>query len=485
MKEEILRIQNGEKQEKETRVLRDIHLEISKGECIGVISDNQHARNTLINILNGNDRFDEGKIYFQEERVSTNISQNLFREKILLLDSHSNKSSELTVEDIIFVMNPGEINGLRLKSHVCQNTDEIFKKFNLSIKQKKKVTRLSVLERYQIELIKGYINNYSVVVLMDLSHVLNDEDRNKFMELVVQMRMHGMAFFMVENNEKILFEYADKINVLSQGIMNYILEQDEFEISTLHKVLIGARKKFEESEIYRNNKEFLKSSKEVLNFSEVSTNMLNNVSFSICAGEIVSLVCVDSYQGQDIIELLKGNIKEYQGTISLNNHNFIPNDIYHAIKKEVCFVEENPSKQGKLLFYNMNVMENLSLIMAQKTGHIIIRKRYERSIVKESREFFDESVFQKQIEELTVVERQKLAYFKWYLYNPDLIICNQPLAGTDIFMRQVTEEMIQKFSEKGIAVLVITSNLSIANEIGDRVILIKNEEVFENYQTKK
>lgn len=481
MREEILRIHNGDKQEKETHVLRDIQLEISKGECIGIITDNQHARNTLLNILNGNDCFDHGKIYFDEDRIMLSESQKVFSEKILLIDSYSQKSKELTVEDVIFVLTPGQSNGFYLKRKVCKNVEEVFKSFNISINQKEHVSKLSVLEWFQVQLIKGYINNFSIVVLVDISHVLNDEDRKKVMELVVQMRMYGMAFFMVENNEKILFEYVDKINVLSQGRSNYILEQDEFEISTLHKVLIGSRRRVERTEKYKKNRMLFNSKKEVLNISKVSTKMLKDVSFSVYAGEIVSLVCVDSYQGQDIIELLKGDIQDYEGTITLNHQIYYPKDIHGAMERDICFVEENPSKRGKLLFYNMSVMDNLTLIMAQKTKNIIMRKRYERSIIKESKEFFDESIFSKSIRELSTVERQKLAYFKWYLYNPELVICNQPLAGTDIFMRQITEEMIQKFAKKGIAVLVITSNLSVANEIGDRVILIKNGEIIDNY----
>lgn len=480
MREEILRIHNGEKKQKETQILRDIHLEISAGECIGIISDNQYARNTLLNILNGNNCLDHGKVYYKEERIPLQESQKAFIKNVLLLDPRMKKSKELKIEDILFVMNHESVNGFCLASQIYKKTSDIFRQFGVFLDQKEKVSKLSILEKCQLGLMKAYINNYSIVVIADISYILNDEDRIQFMELVAQMRMRGMAFFMIENNEKVLFENVDKICVLTQGATNYVMEQDEFEVNILHKALIGNTIKFKEQKKKRGLQN-QKKPKEVLKFSNVSTRMLKEVSFSIQSGEIVSLVCVDSYQGQDIIDLLKGTITEYKGTISLNNQIYSPLDIHLAMQEDVCFIEENPTKPGKLLFYNMNVLDNLSLIMAQKTKQILMGKRYERSIINESKEFFDKSVLQKQVGELSAVEKQKLAYFKWYLYNPDLIICNQPLAGTDIYMRNVTEEMIQKCAEKGIAVLVITANVSVAYEIGNRVILIKNGEIFENY----
>ena len=473
MKKEILRICNGNKKLRNFYVLRDIHLEIAEGECIGIISDSQYARNILVDILCGNKCFDCADILYKEKKISFNQSQKLLCSKIYFMNPSARIAREFSVEDVLFAMNREKAISFRLIGKLCKDINRIFQEFNLPLSQKDKIINLSILERCQLELINAYVNGYSVIVITDLSHLLSDYDRDEFMKLVRQLRMKGMAFFVIDNSEESLFEYTDRICVLRQGTTNYMLEPEEFDTSTLNILLRGCLDSWDPGNSSNKRKGQNSHPKEVLKLSHVSAGMLHEVSFSIHSGEITSLVCPDSYQGKDIMNLLKGYTAEYEGKIYFNGQVYSPVDARQGGEMKICYIEENPIEPGKLLFYNMNVLDNLSLIMLSKMNKHIIRKCYEKSIQKESKEFLGEDIFQKQVSELTDVEKQKLAYFKWYLYNPDLIVCNQPFVGTDIYTKQVTKEMIYKYAKKNIAVLAITSNINMAKEIGGNTIIIK------------
>lgn len=473
MKKEIIRICSGNKKLRNSYVLRDIQLEIAEGECMGLISDSQYARNNLVDILCGNKCFDHADIFYKEKKISFNQSQKLLCSEIYFMNPGARIAREFSVEDVLFAMNREKADSFRLIGKLCKDINLIFQEFNLPLSQKDRIINLSILKRCQLELINAYVNGYSAIVITDLSHLLSDYDREKFIKLVRRLRMKGMAFFIIDNNEEILFEYTDRICILRQGTTNYMLEPEEFDTGTLNILLRGTADSCDPEHNSNKRKGQNSHPKEVLKLSHVSAGMLHEVSFSIHSGEIVSLVCPDSYQGKDIMNLLKGYTAGYEGEIHFNGQVYSPVDPRKGGEMKICYIEENPIEPGKLLFYNMNVLDNLSLIMLSKMNKHIIRKCYEKSIQKESKEFLGEDIFQKQVSELTDAEKQKLAYFKWYLYNPDLIVCNQPFVGTDIYTKQVTKEMIYKYAKKNIAVLAITSNINMAKEIGGNTIIIK------------
>ena len=69
MAEELLRLQNIYKNFGNVKVLKDVNININKGEVVALIGDNGAGKSTLIKIIAGNFKQTEGQIIFENEKI--------------------------------------------------------------------------------------------------------------------------------------------------------------------------------------------------------------------------------------------------------------------------------------------------------------------------------------------------------------------------------------------------------------------------------
>jgi ABC-type sugar transport system ATPase subunit len=142
--------------------------------------------------------------------------------------------------------------------------------------------------------------------------------------------------------------------------------------------------------------------------------------------------------------------------------------MWDAIRKGVVFIEEDPI--DKMLFYDMSVLDNLCFTMSNKVKGLWFHRKYRKSIIRHLGPVFGEATLQMQMSKLEPVMLQRLAYSKWLLYVPKVVVCKRPFSAADVHMRQVTEQLINTYVMKGIAVLILTSNVSEAHTMGEKII---------------
>ena len=76
------------------------------------------------------------------------------------------------------------------------------------------------------------------------------------------------------------------------------------------------------------------------------------------------------------------------------------------------------------------------------------------------------------VEELSVIERQKLAFLKIYMMAPKVLLCEQPFFDADTQMKEVTIDVLRKLAARGIAVIVLTIQLDIMDWFGGEELYI-------------
>jgi ABC-type sugar transport system ATPase subunit len=158
--------------------------------------------------------------------------------------------------------------------------------------------------------------------------------------------------------------------------------------------------------------------------------------------------------------------------MKLEAKKYQPMGVWDAIKKGVCFIEEDPIT--KMLFFDMTVVDNLCFTMSNKVKGFWLHRKYRKSIIKHVENIFDEEILKTPMAKLEPVTLQKIAYSKWLLYMPKVVVCKKPFSAVDVHMRQVTEQLLHFYAKEGIAVLILTSNISEAHTMSGRVLQLKS-----------
>lgn len=462
MKEELIRIENGKIRKGDH--LLDIDVEISRGESIGIISDNLMNSEAFLDFFRGNLRLEQGKAYFFGERTSIEEIGKRITESTMILERKNKFSPELTAWDFLVALRGGiGRNGKKeqLKRFYSPEAEEIRKNLEIDFQWRDSLVSLAPLSLCRLYLFKAWFYHYEIMVLGHITEVLRENDIHKLMEYVEYFLQRGMAFLLVDQESDFLFSHTCRIDILKNGITCYRLFPEQFDQETLIRIMRGKDygKESDMDKITDKKEKNASISAPVLEFDKVVSDMTDELTFQIRKGEIGVLLDYNYQTALEIRKIFFNEKRWKRGQIRVNGIACSPAVLSSMLGKEIGIQLENPVKKGKTLYYNLSGLENLSSMLIPKMGSRIVRKKIEQNIMKEASEWFDEELLKQKISEWTPEDRLRLSYYKWYLVNPQILICFFPFSGTDFLKYRIIMNMLTMCAEKGMAILMISTDI--------------------------
>lgn len=474
MKEELIVIENGQMRKNGKLIFSDLNLQIYKNQIIGIIFDSVVERKYLREFFQGDLHLCEGKTYLEGNKADTAETEKYLRENFTIIKRESSLIHNLHIEENVFVFKDRK--KLINRRKYLREIQKLLKQFNLELKLNRSVSELSVKERVIVELLKAYAENKKVVILMHISGFLKRNELNEIFLLLKQMQQ-GRTFVLIEQFENIIFEWTDQIVVIRHGKTAGIYNSGTINRELLYSALINENTTKKIAGIDKIDLNDDMENEPVLKFESVSTNFLMGFSMEIGAGEVLKIYYMDDESCEHIINLLKGDRKTLSGNILLMGKEYRVNNIIQAVDHGVCFIEESPYEN--MLFYNMSVRDNLCLALSKKVPLFWMRKRFIKSIDQLVKTFNLESIIKIRLRRLEPHILQQIAYYKWYLYAPKVVICIKPFTEIDIHLQEITVEMISNLKRRGIAVIILTSNYSELYRVDGDTIYMKNGRVID------
>lgn len=495
MLEELLRIENGVVIVKGQELIKGLYLQAYKGEILGLLSDNIIEKQCILDILNGKITLDYGRVFFDEKRISETV-QIVFKNKIAVIESKSKLVDNLTVAENIFVVRGGFKKYFVHKKMLYKQTYGLLSEFHLNIKPNMYAGRLTPLERCMVELVKAYATGHRLIVCSDFTSFLSSFDIENVISLIIWLKKKGIGFIMIENYENVLFEYSDRFAIINHGKTIRIFDREDIDKDKIYSLLIGEENdqlNIEQQTLIKgydnlwnnyiqtihNGKLDEKEASILFEVKHISTSILSDISFRIHKGEILNILYQDFVSENELLKLLSGEVKKISGEMKLEAKEYEPVRFWDAIKKGVCFVSEDPTTN--MIFSDMSVIDNLCFTMANKVGNLWMHKKYKKSIMKNMESIFGKEILKTPITNLKPIDLLKIAYCKWLLYLPKIIVCIKPFSAVDVHMKKATEQLIRAYTRKGIGVIVLTSNSSEAHVMGGKVLVLKKGKIVNEY----
>lgn len=483
MKEELIVIEEGEISVRGTPLFTDLYLQVYKGEVFGVVFGNVTDRKCLLELFLGERPLSGGKVFIGNKRSSYVDSLTFFKKEATIIDKHSKLIENLTIEENIFLFTDENIIVSTRKYKAFLQT--VLNKFNLDIQINRTIGDLPAKEKIIIELLKAYYEDKKLVVLNHISGLLLNNDLEDIHALIQKLRKYGIAFIIIESYNNIVFEWVNSFLLIQDGKTAGIFDTKHHNNRQLNKIILSNSTTFGSSILKSTNHENdLLNTMPILEFKNISTSHIHNLNFKIGAGEILNMFFMDDDSFEHIIDILKGFIKPISGEIILCGQRLNINNINQAVRKGICFIEESPYENT--LFYNMTLKDNLGLALSNKVPFYWLRKRYRKSLDYLIESFHLEEYLDTKLRKLDPRILQEVAYLKWYLYAPHLVVCIKPFTESDINLQEITKEMMLILKARGISVLILTSMLSKNHRIDGDTVYIKNGQMIdesEMYET--
>ena len=474
--EYILEMKEIQKSFPGVKALKGVTFQVKPGEVHSLMGENGAGKSTLIKILTGVYEKDAGSIIFDGKEVdikSTIEAQNL---GISTVYQELNMIPYLSVgENIYLGRYPKKGKKIDWKS-LYINAQKLLDDMGLHIKAEAVLNSYGTAAQQMVSIARAISLNCKIIVLDEPTSSLDTDEVQMLFSLVRKLQKKNIAVIFISHRLDEVYEISDRITILKDGEWEGTYLISELSQNELITKMVG-RELEQKEKIPREHKN---SSEEcVIELSKiVSRPKLKNISLKVKKGEIVGLAGLLGAGRTETAQVMFGYTVPDSGEIKIKGTSVKLKSPRDGVEHKMAFCTENRREEG--IIPNMSVRDNI-LLSSLKTvsrhgflnrldGDRIVKQYIERLHIKTP------SPNQK-IKNLSGGNQQKVILARWLSTQPDFIIFDEPTRGIDVGAKRDVENLVAEIADMGLAVLLISSEMSELARNCDRVYVLRDGNV--------
>ena len=223
----------------------------------------------------------------------------------------------------------------------------------------------------------------------------------------------------------------------------------------------------------------VKIGKEVLRVEGLTKDKtFSNVTFNVRAGEVLGVSGLMGAGRTEIMQAIFGNLSYESGDIFIEGEKVTIKNPRQAIAAGIGFITEDRKTEGLLL--EKSIAENIEIAnLGKVSNHKVISKNKQEELVKKGIDEFRIKCFGPwhECNNLSGGNQQKVVLAKWIYTEPKILILDEPTRGVDIGAKKEIYNVINDLAAKGVAVIMVSSELPEVLGMSDRIMVVREVEV--------
>ncbi|RTL55228.1 MAG: ABC transporter ATP-binding protein [Bradyrhizobiaceae bacterium] len=198
--------------------LRDVSINLSAGEIVGLIGPNGAGKTTLVNVITGVQQPDEGTIVFEGQRIDRVSAYRIARRGIGRTFQIVQPFPRMTVLENVAAgaMFAGKA---RSVAEARERAAECLEFVGLSTVSATPASQLTLPNRKRLELAKGLATNPRLLLLDEVNAGLNATEIDGALELIRAIAARGITILLIEHLMKVVMHACSRVVVLHQGAL--------------------------------------------------------------------------------------------------------------------------------------------------------------------------------------------------------------------------------------------------------------------------
>ena len=460
----------------------DVHRqEVACGEVHALMGENGAGKSTLCKLLTGLYQPDRGDIIFMGNKVSYRTTTEAMAAGINMVYQERNLIPHLTGAQNIMLGNEITKMGVILDEREIRATAyKIRDELGIDIPLDMPVGHLSAGVQQSIEIVRAFSTNPKLLILDEPTAVLTPQETRELFVQLKHLKEMGHTIIFISHKLQEIKEICDRITILRLGKCVGTREVAGITEQEMSRLMVGR------DVILDIEKKPAKTGRAVLKVSNIrlkknaSRYILNNVSFSVRAGEILGVAGVEGNGQRELSDLITGLEEFEEGEILINGQKIRNKKVGEIRKLGVSHISEDRMTFGAVA--DASVEENLISDRFQE-------KEYNKGFLfdhKKIAELSDKLIRQylikcddrdQEVGMLSGGNIQKVVVAREFSSSPKLIIANQPTRGIDVGASEFIRNKLVELRDEGMAVLLISADLNEILEVSDSIIVMNNGEI--------
>lgn len=453
--------------------LREVHFDLRAGEVHSLMGENGAGKSTLMKILAGVHQPDAGTIRIDGKTVTVGSPAEAAAHGIAIIHQELNTVPDMTVAENLALGREPTSRGVLDRRALLQQAHEKLQRIRANVDPRLPMRRLSVGMQQMVEIARAVAEDARVLILDEPTAALSETEAQRLFTLIEEMREQGIGLIYISHRMEEVWRLSDRITVFRDG--QYIATSDRGELTpeAVVKQMIGR----EVDDLYvRDDHAFGEPALEVRGLT--GRGGIGPVDLTVHAGEVVGLVGLIGAGRTEIARLIAGADRATGGTIMVGGKRVSNSSPEAGIRHGIGMLPESRKEQA--LFPDLSIRDN---IVAASLGRFtrfgtLQRRKIAREVAKrvESLRIRSSSTNQL-VRTLSGGNQQKVVLARWLTVGPKVLILDEPTRGVDIGAKHEIYRMINEQARKGIAILVVSSDLPEALGVSDRVLVVRDGQI--------
>lgn len=448
-------------------VLKGLDISLMKGEVHAILGGNGSGKSTLMKIISGTYQYSNGAIKYLGKEVNFTRPYQAHREGIYLVPQEPKIFPYLSILENITI-GLSKVNG-----ETIDKVKNIADRIGFKVSLRDDAGKLTIANQQLVEIIRGLIRDAKVLILDEPTSTLTVKEVKSLFDIVRPLLKNDIGVFFISHRINEIFDFSDRISVLRDGNIVLSGKTSDFKPIDLIKAMIGNS----DYNISQNDNTEYNIGKVVLSVHNLSSEIFKNISFDVRESETLGIAGIVGAGRTELASAIVGLEPYHSGEVIMNGKKLIPCDAKSAREAKISYIPEDRHKYG--IFLDIPFYETISSEILKKISKVFLNKKQEKEI---SKKYVDELKIKVLNEEqysrmLSGGNQQKVVISKILTTEPKVVILDEPTRGVDANAREDVFQIVRNLKKKGVAVILISSDLEEVINNSDRIIVIHSGEI--------
>jgi ribose transport system ATP-binding protein len=456
--------------------LRDVSFDCDSGTVHAITGENGAGKSTLMNLLAGVFPADGGQIRLRDKPFSPQSPADARRLGVSTIFQELTLLPNLTIAENLFLGREPLRHGMVDRLAMREKARSMIARLGSRMDVDAYCGDLSVGDLHLVEIARGVSVDADIFIFDEPTAALNAPEVEKLGDLLASLRAAGKLVFYISHRLDEIFRFCDRVSVLKDG--QHVATRATR--STTRDELVSLMVGRELSHFFPARPAPREPASIALSVAGLRVGADGPpISFQLARGEIVGLAGLEGQGQRAIIRALSGLEPAAEGKIARGGDTGstpLGSDVVKTAMAGIGFVPEDRKTEG--LYLPLTIGENITLGMLRRLAIWRMVRSRPQVIDEVMQRLNVRSAGARQaVGELSGGNQQKVMIGRWLAAGIDVLLLEEPTRGVDVGAKAEIYGLLREFTNRGGAVLTVSSELLELLGLCDRILVVRRNEI--------